>query len=74
MNAAKKQPASYMVSEEKPLGFVSTDDGYIAELALLSAFADNRAAANSKLLIKDEVLHLQQKHKAQALKHEQKKL
>lgn len=50
-----------MVSEEKSLGFVSTDDGYIAESPLLSPLADNRAAANSELLIKDEVLHLLQK-------------
>lgn len=63
MNTAKEKSASYMVSEEKSLGFVSTDDGYVAEGALLSAFADNRAAPNSELLIKDEVLHLQQKHK-----------
>lgn len=55
--------ASYMVSEEKSLGFVSTDDGYKAESALLSPFTDNRAAANSKLLVKDEVLHLLRKHK-----------
>lgn len=55
-----------MVSEEKSLGFVSTDDGDVAESALLSPFADNRAAANSELLIKDEVLHLLlQKHKRQ---------
>lgn len=54
-----------MVSEEKSLGFVSTDDGDIAESPFLSPFADNRAAANSKLLIKDEVLHLLQKHKTQ---------
>lgn len=57
--------ATYMVSEEKSLGFVSTDDGYIAKSALLSPFADNRATANSELLVKDEVLHLLQKHKTQ---------
>lgn len=67
MTTAKKQSASYMVGEERSLGFVSTNDGYIAESALLSAFADNRATANSELLVKDKVLHLQQKHKTQDL-------
>lgn len=54
-----------MVGEEKPLGFVCANDGYVAESPLLSPFADNRAAANSKLLVKDEVLHLLQKWEMQ---------
>ncbi len=46
-----------MVSEVRSLGFVSTDDGYIVEIALLSSFVDHRATSCSELLIKDEVLH-----------------
>lgn len=64
-HAYSQKAASYMVSEEKSLGFVSTDDGDIAESPLLSPLADNRAAANTELLIKDEVLHLLQKWKTQ---------
>lgn len=53
-----------MVSDVGSLGFVSADDGYIVESALLSSFIDNRAAAASKLLIQDEVLHpLWKRHK-----------
>lgn len=60
-----QKSAAYMVGEEKPLGFVCANDGYVAESPLLSPFADNRAAANSKLLVKDEVLHLLQKWEMQ---------
>lgn len=56
-----------MVSEERSLGFVSTDDGYIAECPLLPPFMDDRAAADSKLLIKDEVLHLLSRKKGSEL-------
>lgn len=52
-----------MVSDVRSLGFVSTDDGYIAESALFSSFIDNRATAFPKLLIQDEVLHpLRERH------------
>lgn len=48
---------SYMVSEGRSLGFISANDGYIVESALLPSFIDNRAAANCKLLIHNVVLH-----------------
>lgn len=46
-----------MVSDVGSLGFVSADDGYIVEIALLSTFIDNRTTACPKFLVQDEVLH-----------------
>ena len=46
-----------MISDVRSLGFVSTDDSYIVEIALFPSFIDHRVTACPKLLIQDEVLH-----------------
>lgn len=54
----KFQHMSYVVGDEGFHGLISTDEGYITELALLPSFIDHRVAACRKLSVWYVVLHL----------------